>query len=430
MVHSNHFATAFAALILCSSAHAQAIAEPSEPPGFSISGQSTWINQRKSAFDAAYTGPNSLVTQRERSYSYTASAALAWRSGDGLAFELHPEAAQGVPLSNLTGFGGFPNNELARTSGSSLTVYRARAFARKEFKLSGDSQVRITAGNLSVIDIFDQNAYSHDPRRQFLNWALVTHGAYDYAADARGYTWGGAIEYITPKYSVRFGRFIQPRESNGLALNPRIGQSYGDQLELEMPHKNALGDGKTRLLAFHNRSVMGRFDDALAVSAASGNTPAVSNVRRAQSKMGVGIALEQDIGKWGGLFARASLHDGKTETYSFTEIDRSVSVGFLGNGSTWQRADDTWGAALLMNGLSKSHQQYLQNGGLGFFLGDGNLNYKPEQIAEIFYSVALPKNTLGVNTFVTLNYQNITHPGYNAARGPVSIVGARLHLNF
>jgi high affinity Mn2+ porin len=430
MVNSNCVAAALAALIIASSAHAQPITEPSDTPGFSISGQTTWINQRKAAFDAAYTGPNSLVTQRERSYSYTASAAIIWRLGDGLVFELHPEAAQGVPLSKLTGFGGFPNNELARTSGANLTVYRARAFMRKEIKTSLDSQLRFTVGNLSVIDIFDQNAYSHDPRRQFLNWALVTHGAYDYAADARGYTWGGAVEYITPKYAVRFGRFIQPRESNGLALNPRIGQSYGDQLELELPHKNSLGDGKTRLLAFHNRAVMGRFDDALALASVNGGAPAVGNVRRDHSKLGVGIALEQDVGKWGGVFARASVHDGKTETYSFTEIDRSVSVGFLGNGSTWQRADDTWGAALLMNGLSKSHQQYLQNGGLGFFLGDGNLNYKPEQIAEIFYSVALPKNALGVNTFVTLNYQHITNPGYNAARGPVSIVGARLHLNF
>jgi high affinity Mn2+ porin len=430
MVYPNYFATTFAALIVSAGALAQPLTEPLDTPGFSISGQTTWINQRKAAFNAAYTGPNSLITQRERSYSYTASAAIVWRLGDGLAFELHPEAAQGVPLSKLTGFGGFPNNELARTSGASLTLYRARAFVRKEIKVAPDSQLRLTAGNLSVIDIFDQNAYAHDPRRQFLNWALVTHGAYDYAADARGYTWGGAVEYITPQYSFRFGRFIQPRESNGLALNPRIGQSYGDQLELELPYKNALGDGKMRLLAFHNRAVMGRFDDALDLSAVNGNTPAVSNVRSAHSKVGVGIALEQDVGRWGGIFARASLHDGKTETYSFTEIDQSVSLGFLGNGSVWQRANDTWGAAILVNGLSKSHQQYLKNGGLGFFLGDGSLNYRPEQIAEIFYSLALPKNALGVNTFVTLNYQHIVNPGYNASRGPVSIAGIRLHLNF
>jgi high affinity Mn2+ porin len=408
-------------------------AQTNEPPsdtGFNISGQTTWINQRKGSFKAAYTGPNSLIPSAERSYSYTASAALSWRLGNGLSFELHPEAAQGVPLSKLTGFGGFPNNELARTSGASLTVYRARAFARKQFKLEDDRQLVVTVGNLSVIDLFDQNDFAHDPRRQFLNWALVTYGAFDYAADARGYTWGAAAEYITPTYAVRFGRFIQPKDSNGLKLNPRITESFGDQLELELPHKNSLGEGKTRWLAFHNQAVMGRFDDALNLGALSGMTPAVGNVRGAHSKVGIGMALEQNVGQFGGIFARASMHDGKTESYSFTEIDRSLSAGFLGNGNAWKRPKDTWGGAFVVNGLSKSHQQYLQAGGLGFFLGDGNLSYKSEKIVELFYSLALPTETLGVRSFVTLNYQRIENPGYNSVRGPASIIGARLHLNF
>jgi high affinity Mn2+ porin len=146
--------------------------------------------------------------------------------------------------------------------------------------------------------------------------------------------------------------------------------------------------------------------------------------------VGVGMALEQDVGKLGGIFARASMHDGKTESYSFTEIDRSISAGFLGNGNAWKRPKDTWGGAFVVNGLSKSHQQYLQAGGLGFFLGDGNLSYKSEKIVEFFYSLALPTETLGVRSFVTLNYQRIENPGYNSARGPASIIGARLHLNF
>jgi high affinity Mn2+ porin len=414
---------------LASSAYAQSSSEPEET-GFSITGQTTWINQRKGAFNAAYTGPNSLIPSAERSYSYTASAALAWRAGNGLSFELHPEAAQGVPLSKLTGFGGFPNNELARTSGASLTVYRARAFVRKQFKLEDDKKFVVTVGNLSVIDLFDQNDFSHDPRRQFLNWSLVTHGAFDYAADARGYTWGAAAEYITPNYSVRFGRFIQPKESNGLKLNRRISESFGDQLELELPHKNSLGEGKTRWLAFHNQAVMGRFDDANSLGAATNTAPVIGNVRSAHSKVGVGIALEQNVSSLGGVFARASLHDGKTETYSFTEIDRSISAGFLGNGNEWKRPKDTWGGAFVVNGLSKSHQQYLQAGGLGFFLGDGNLSYKIEKIVELFYSLALPTETLGVRSYVTLNYQRIENPGYNSTRGPASIIGARLHLNF
>ena len=422
-------APALGLVYLASSAYAQSTSEPEET-GFSIAGQTTWINQRKGSFKAAYTGPNSLIPSAERSYSYTASAALAWRAGNGLSFELHPEAAQGVPLSKLTGLGGFPNNELARTSGANLTVYRARAFARKLFKLEDDKQLVITVGNLSVIDLFDQNDFSHDPRRQFMNWSLVTHGAFDYAADARGYTWGAAAEYITPNYSVRFGRFIQPKESNGLKLNPRISESFGDQLELELPHKNSLGEGKTRWLAFHNQAVMGRFDDANSLGAATNTTPAIGNVRAAHSKVGVGMALEQNVGSLGGIFARASLHDGKTETYSFTEIDRSISAGFLGNGNEWKRPKDTWGGAFVVNGLSKSHQQYLQAGGLGFFIGDGNLSYKSEKIVELFYSLALPTETLGVRSFVTLNYQRIENPGYNSTRGPASIIGARLHLNF
>jgi high affinity Mn2+ porin len=422
---------AFALELVCFSGIAYAqTGEPLDEPSFTIHGQTTWINQRKPSFNAAYTGPNSLIPTAERSYSYTASAALAWRLGNGLSFELHPEAAQGVPLSKLTGFGGFPNNELARTSGANLTVYRARAFARKLFKFEDDKQLVLTVGNLSVIDLFDQNEFAHDPRRQFLNWSLVTYGAFDYAADARGYTWGAAAEFSTSDYVVRFGRFIQPKESNGLKLNPRITESFGDQLELELPHKNRLGKGKTRWLAFHNQAVMGRFDDAINFGLQTNNTPAIANVREAHSKVGVGLALEQDIGKLGGVFARASMHDGKTESYSFTEIDRSISAGILGNGNQWKRPKDTWGGAFVVNGLSKSHQQYLRSGGLGFFLGDGNLSYKTEKIIEIFYSLALPTETLGVRSFVTLNYQRIDNPGYNSSRGPASIFGARLHLNF
>jgi high affinity Mn2+ porin len=179
-----------------------------------------------------------------------------------------------------------------------------------------------------------------------------------------------------------------------------------------------LGKGKTRWLAFHNQAVMGRFDDAIHFGLQTNTTPAIANVRGAHSKVGVGLAIEQDIGKLGGVFARASMHDGKTESYSFTEIDRSISAGILGNG------------AFVVNGLSKSHQQYLRSGGLGFFLGDGNLAYKTEKIIEIFYSLALPTETLGVRSFVTLNYQRIDNPGYNSSRGPASIFGARLHLNF
>src|SRR6185369_14028763 len=173
-----------------------------------------------------YSGANSLSAKKEKSYSFTATAALGFRLWTGGEFYLNPEAAQGVPLSELRGLGGLTNGEMARTSGSEIKVYRARAFLRQTFGMGGEQEAVasdanrlagsvdrrrwvLTAGNLSVLDIFDGNAYSHDPRTQFLNWSLMTHGAYDYAADARGYSWGAALEWYHDDWAVRAGRFIQ-----------------------------------------------------------------------------------------------------------------------------------------------------------------------------------------------------------------------------
>jgi hypothetical protein len=183
-----------------------------------------------------------------------------------------------------------------------------------------------TAGNLSVIDLFDNNAVAHDPRTQFLNWALTAHGTYDFAADARGYSWGAAIEYFYDDWALRAGRFMQPAESNGLPLDTRLGKHYGDQVELEHGHTLAGKPGKLRLLAFRNKANMGSFRDALADAPANGGVPDVARVRRERVKYGFGVNAEQNIGADLTLFGRASWNDGQTESYPFTEIERSVSV--------------------------------------------------------------------------------------------------------
>src|SRR6266568_5114929 len=225
--------------------------------------QATYVWQRKSPFGAPYSGPHSLSPEREKSYSLTATAALGTRTWRGGELYFNPEVAQGVPLSGLTGLGGFTNGEIARTSGPSPSFYRARLFARQTWgfggggeKLESDANQLaggvdrrrwvLTVGNLSVLDIFDDNAFSHDPRTQFLNWSLMTHGAYDYAADARGYSWGFAVEYFQDGWALRAGRFMMPRESNGLPLNPRIFASFGDQIEIERSHEIGGQAGKLR----------------------------------------------------------------------------------------------------------------------------------------------------------------------------------------
>ena len=429
-----------AGLVFPGAAAPGAAHEPADEPS-QLRAQATFVRQSKPSFRAAYSGPNSLVPQAERSYSFTATAMLGWRTWRGGEVYLNPEVAQGVPLSGLTGLAGSPNGELARTAGPDATLYLARLFVRQTFGFGGGRQpvesdqnqlggavdarrLVITAGVLPVIDVFDDNAFSHDARTQFMNWALVTHGAFDFAADARGYSRGVAIEWFDRDWAVRIGRFAQPRVSNGAVLNPALGRSFGDQAEFEVEHSLLGQPGKLRLLAFRNRAAMGSFADALA-AAGAGGTPDVGAVRRDATKIGFGINLEQRLGRWGGAFVRASRHDGRTESYAYTEIDRSVSGGVLLDGARWRRAGDSAGIGLARNGLSGPHRAYLAAGGQGFFLGDGRLNYRPETIVEAFYALAIAPRT-----WLSLNVQRIVNPAYNADRGPVSVAGLRLHANF
>jgi high affinity Mn2+ porin len=410
------------------------------PEAWQLKFQTTAVVQYKPAFSAPYTGANSLLTNHEYSRTVTSTLFAGLRPWTGGEIYFNPEMSLGVPFSDLKGTGGFTNGEIARTSGPDPRFYRARLFLRQTWGLGGESEsvesdqnqlggrvstnrLVFTLGNVSALDIFDDNKYSHEPRRQFLNWALMTHGAWDFPADARGYTWGAALEYITPQWALRGGRFMMPKDSNGLPLNSRIMSSYGDALEFERGYKIAGRDGRVRLLAFRNQAVMGSFGDAIAQSAASNATPDLTQVRTAQAKVGGGINIEQDVRDDVGVFLRASASDGKTEAFAFTEIDRSVSGGALLKGVRWGRPADEIGVAFAVNGLSSTHRDYFARGGLGFFLGDGRLNYRSEQIVETYYSLKVAKPL-----WLSFDYQHIHNPGYNADRGPANFFGVRVHL--
>ena len=406
--------------------------------------QSTYVWQGKPSFNSAYSGTNSLRAQRERSYSLTATASLGMRPWAGAELYFNPEMALGVPFSGLTGLGGITNGELARTAGPTPVYYPARLFLRQTWGLGGGSEqidsdanqlagsvdkrrLVLTAGNLSVMDLFDGNAYSHDARTDFMNWALVTHGAYDFAADARGYTWGSALEYFHDNWAFRGGRFLVPLEPNQMRLDAKWRSHYGDQFEVERGYELAGQPGKLRLLVYRNRSLMSRYEDALDAAARTpGTVPDLNAVRTSdQVKKGIGVNVEQALNADLGVFGRAMWADGKTETYAYTEIDRSVAAGLVLKGGAWRRPQDTVGAALAVNSLSLAHRNYLAAGGLGFFIGDGRLNYRPEGILETYYSIGVAKSA-----WVTFNWQHIRNPAYNADRGPVNVGSLRLHTEF
>jgi hypothetical protein len=413
--------------------------------------QATYVWQRHGAFPATWSGPNSLSPEREpRSYTLTATAFLGVRPWEGGELYFNPEMTSSESLSDLHGLGGLSNGENQKGGGPNPTVYRSRLFVRHTWGLGGGreqiesaqnqlagavdkNRIVLTVGNLSVIDIFDINAYSHDPRTMFLNWTMMASGAFDYAADTRGYTNGAVLEYYVDGWTLRAGRFMQPKESNGPRLDWSVFAHYGDQAEIEHAYEIAGHPGKLRLLAFRNRARMGSFQDAIDAWRAGGSVgvPAVADVRGEQTKTGFGINLEQALSADLGAFLRASRNDGATETYAFTEVERSVSGGLSLKGTAWGRPDDVVGLGAVQNGLSPAHRQYLANGGLGAFIGDGappagaNYRYAGEQIVEGYYSIAALKGT-----WISLDWQHARHPGYNADRGPVNIAGLRLHFEY
>lgn len=429
---------------------AQGEAATADPPPFALHAQATWVRQYKPSLSAAYSGPNSLRTEPEWSSSFTATADLGLRLWHGAQLHVDPEAARGVPLSHLTGAGGISNGELQRGGSETVRGYLARAVLQQRIDLGGETERveagfnelggttatrrwTFTAGLLSLLDFFDPNPYAKDPRSQFTNWSFLTHGSWDYAADARGYTLAAIAEYRAPGWAVRFGRAAQPRESNGPQLEHDLARQRGDQLEVEtdLPVRPAAGPLRARALLFRNRIEAGRFDDAIAQ--ALGAAPAVSAVRRLQDKTGWGLTLEAPLGPDQGLFVRANRNDGRLETYAFTEIDRQLAIGGQFGGAAWGRGEDRWGLAYAVNGLSPSHRDYLARGGLGAFLGDGTLRYGTERVAEGYYRWSLPELAAGgvrLQNAVSAGLQHIANPGYNRDRGPARVLTVRWHTEF
>lgn len=411
--------------------------------------QTTYNWQRHPSYQAAYSGPNSLITGHEKMYTFSTTAFIGFRPWQGGEVYLTPEVAQGVPFStNLIGLGGYTNGEITRAAGTNPTLYRQKLFLRQTWNNGGGAEhvasgqnnqlagwidndrFVLTVGNFSTLDVFDPNTYAKDPRTQFMNWGNWTYAAYDYAADARGFGWGFAAEWYKRDWVLRFGRMSGPTVPNALPADLALGSHYGDQLEIEHAHELLGRPGKVRVLGWRNRAKLASYSDALAWLNAhpgnySGPDALVATRYSEKIKYGVGVNIEQELSDNTGFFLRAMQADGHTETYAFTEVDGSLSTGLLIKGDAWGRNADGVGLSVLQNTLSNERRSFLAAGGISFFIGDGALSYRPEQIFEGYYSMNLHQGV-----WLTGDYQRIVNPAYNAARGPIDVYAVRLHLEY
>jgi len=412
------------------------------PAQFSVHGQFTNVTQKHPTFRSPYAGANSLPSAEQAMETVDLTLFLGVRLWRGGEFYLNPEIDQGYGLANTLGLAGFPSGE-AYKIGNWTPYYRMpRAFLRQTFALGGEegpvesgpntlagtkaiNNVTLTMGKFSAVDIFDTNAYAHDPRADFMNWAVVESGAFDYAADSWGYTVGAAVEWRQGDWTLRGGYFALSTMPNGESLQTNFAQN-SVVAEVERRFKLLDRPGAIRLLAFVDRGNFARYEDAIAHAAATLTQPDAASVRRGTSKSGYAVNLEQEVLDGIGAFARFSSNDGKVEAIEFTEINRSIAAGLSVKGQPWHRADDTLGIAGAVNAISSQAKAYLAAGGNGILIGDGQLpHYAGEQIVEAYYSARINRSLT-----ISADFQHISNPAYNADRGPVKIFGLRVHAEF
>lgn len=409
------------------------------PQFWNYHAEATYIGTWHPGFPAQYSGPNSLsdhsATQETVDFDLFLGARL-WR---GAEFHVDGLFWQGFGFDHTLGVEAFPNAEAYKIGAQAGNIAPVRVFVRQTIGLGGDeedvpddalhlagrqdiSRLTLTVGQISVLDVFDQNSYAGDPTTQFLNWAFVGNEAWDYPANSIGYITGFAAELNQPAWALRYGFFQVPRVANGMAEDPAFLRAWGMVTEFERRFTLRNHPGSVRFLSYLNRADMGSYAEATASPIRPAN---IVDTREYRLKYGFCLNGEYEIIHGIGVFSRLGWNDGHSEAWNYADVQESGSLGLSVNGGFWSRTNDTAGLAGVANGISKSAQDYFADGGTGILAGDGALNYGWEKTIETYYKFQIWKEFN-----VTADYQYVMNPAYNRARGPVSVLSMRLHWDF
>ena len=409
------------------------------PQDWNWHAQNTDIVQYHPGFPAKYSGPNSLSPANEVRETVSLDLLAGARLWQGGEFHVDGLMWQGFGFSKTLGVEAFPNAEGFRLGTKVPNVVFSRVFVRQTIGLGGEeetvaddelhlagkqdvSRITLTMGKFSTKDIFDNNAYANDPRTQFMNWGLVANEAWDYPADTLGFITGLAAELNQPQWTARYGFFQVPRSSNGSAEDAAYLRAWAMVTEFEHRHTLNGHPGAVRVLAYVNRAHMGSYQATVDNPALGAD---ITRTREYRYKFGLGLNVEQEVVKGIGAFARLGWSDGRNEAWMYSDVDYAATAGLSINGDFWHRANDTLGVGGIVNGISRSHRDFLAAGGTGILAGDGALNYGLEKAVETYYDFAIWKTIHGA-----VDYQFVSNPAFNRDRGPVQVFGARLHWEF
>jgi high affinity Mn2+ porin len=411
-----------------------------------ISGQANIVFQAHPSFRALYSGPQSLNSSAEHATSevFTLYTGAAITPTTELLFDVESTGGRGI--SDALGLAGFTNLDVVRNPDLGRAPYIARGLFHQIIPLTKERVQNDDRGPLSALrelpprrlefwfgkfgaaDYFDVNAAGSDSHLQFLNWTVDNNGAYDYAADTRGYTVGAILQYEDRMWAVRFGEMLMPTVANGIDYDWNLRRSRAENIEVEY-RKSILPGRKAawRMLTFVNHADMGTYRAAIdRYLPGIDPVPDVTATRMPGTiKYGFGFNALQEISADFRLFGRMGWNEGQHESFAYTEVDNTAEIGGDVSGTLWNRDHDRIGAAFVSNGISAAHAEYLRLGGHGFLLGDGNLNYGRETIMETYYTAHVWRGV-----FLSGDLQYLVNPGYNRDRGPVVVPGMRLHVDF
>ena len=419
-----------------------------------LQGQANIIFQAHAPFHSPYAGVNSLLSRGEYKTSLLGTLYLGYqllhseRTNTDAILDIESSGGRGV--SEALGLAGFTNLDVVRNPNLGSKPYLARvqlhqtfgftsrqvAVARTPFSLANvapERRLELHIGKMSLPDFVDLNASGSDSHLQFMNWTADNNGAWDYAADTRGYTYGIVTEFVDRLWAARYAVALMPTVANGPNLDWALRRASGQNAEVDLKHSlvgpllPAERKGILRFLAYANHADMGLYRTANnRFLTGTGTAPVITAVQRQSSlKYGFGANVEQDLTTDVTLFGRFGWNEGQHESWAYTEVDQTVELGGDLVGNRWSRPNDKLGLVFISNAIKRDHQTYLALGGRGFLLGDGALSYAREDIVETYYTLHTWRGL-----FYALDAQFVEHPGYNQARGPVLVESIRMHVDF
>jgi high affinity Mn2+ porin len=427
-----------------------------DPDLINIHGQVTYTWQGYPAFKqlpgSALPGFLSFPAGGENRGIGEGTLYVGFRLWQGAEFWVDPEIDQGLGLGGSIGVSAFPNGESFKIGSVDPYAKVQRVFVRQTIDLGGEKEnvaaginqfaetqtsdrLVLTAGRFSPLDVFDTNQYAGSAKTQFFNWGLLYALTFDWGGDAWGYGWGATAEWYKGPFTYRLGWF--DTEKSAIADNTPTSPDYGvdptfrqyDIIgEIEERHELWGQPGKVKLNANLIGADLGTYSAAIAAanSACAGGTPNLACVRTFRQKVDTHINIEQAITPDIGVFSRVGWAPSYVEDLAVTDSNFFASGGVSVSGRLWGRPGDTIGIGYIYNQISKAEQLYLNLGGLGSFVADGQLaNPLAENVLETYYSWQL-----SASTSVSVDYQLFENPAFNGDRGPINIFAGRIHWQF